>query len=77
MAVRAVMGFVVCALAFGASGIWFGTLSQHSHIKIMQFLYYITSFFGQVRLAMCRCCDSCFAILLGGARYGSRRRCVQ
>ena len=45
--VLAVMGFVICTITFGACGIWFDTLSEPTYSKLFQFLYFVSTFFGQ------------------------------
>jgi hypothetical protein len=50
----AVMGFIVCTFAFGACGIWYESLSQKENLKLFQFLYYLSTFFGQVDLVLLR-----------------------
>jgi hypothetical protein len=50
--VCAVMGFVVCTVTFGACGFWYDTLSSSGYLTLFQVLYYLSSFFGQVRQAL-------------------------
>ena len=58
--VCAVMGFFVCALTFGACAVWYDTLSQTRYLKVFQFLYYTSTFFGQVppTVSVCVCIPS-------------------
>lgn len=41
------MGFTMCTITFGACAIWYDTLSTE-YPRLFQFLYYTSTFFGQV-----------------------------